>query len=155
RAEADLESVLEDVRELSRGLHPPLLSRAGLLPPLRALARRSPIPVEIDVDLRERPPASVETALYYVVSEALTNAIRHSHAETISVTVETDHGGVPFGIGLDGSRTVTNVYATVVDDGVGGAELAEGSGLIGLADRVDALGGRFALESPAGSGTRI
>jgi len=155
RAGADLESVLEDVRELSRGLHPPLLSRSGLLPPLRAIARRSPIPVEVDVDLRERPPAAIETALYYVVSEALTNAIRYSKAKSISVTVETDHGGVPFGIGLDGSRGTTNLHATVVDDGVGGAEMTEGSGLRGLADRVDALGGRFVLESSPGSGTRI
>jgi GAF domain-containing protein len=155
RAEEDLESVLEDVRELSRGLHPPLLSRSGLLAPLRAIARRSPIPVEIDVDLRERPPAHVETALYYIVSEALTNAIKYSRAETISVTIEADHGGVPFGVALDGTRGVTNVHATIVDDGVGGAELAEGSGLMGLSDRVDALGGRFVLESVPGAGTRV
>jgi GAF domain-containing protein len=155
RAERDLESVLEDVRELSRGLHPPLLSRGGLLPSLRALARRSPIPVEIDVDLGERPPAQIETALYYVISEALTNAIKHSQAESISVTVESDHGGVPFGIGLDGRRGIMNLHATVVDDGVGGAEATEGSGLMGVADRVDALGGRLVLESPPGAGTRI
>jgi signal transduction histidine kinase len=83
----DLDAILMDLRELSHGLHPPLLSRLGLGPSLRALARRSPIPVHLDVDLPERPPASPETAVYYAVSEALTNAIKHSHASEISVTI--------------------------------------------------------------------
>jgi signal transduction histidine kinase len=140
RMAEDLESLLEDVRELSRGLHPPLLSRGGLRPSLRALARRSPIPVDLDIELQERPPEAIETALYYVASEALTNAIKHSQATTISITVETEHA---------------NLQATIADDGVGGAELTEGSGLMGLVDRVDALGGRFELDSPPGLGTRI
>jgi signal transduction histidine kinase len=151
----DLESVLEDVRDLSRGLHPPLLSRGGLRPSLRALARSSPIPLELEVDLPERPPAAIETAAYYVVSEALTNAIRHSGAASISIKIAVDHAGSPFGMGLDGSGRVVYLRATIVDDGVGGAEPGKGSGLMGLVDRVDAQGGRFALESPPGQGTRI
>jgi signal transduction histidine kinase len=142
RTVRDLESILEDLRELSHGLHPPLLSRVGLRTALRALARRSPIPVQLDVDLSERPPTSVETAIYYVVSEAIANAIKHSHASAMTVTISSD-------------RKTATVYATVADDGVGGAEPSGGSGLIGLGDRVDALGGRFVVESPAGLGTRI
>lgn len=139
RIAEDLESILADVRELSRGLHPPLLARGGLRPSLRALARRSPIPVEIDVELRERPPAPIETAVYYIVAEALTNAIRYSQASVISATIGAD----------------TNLYVTVADDGVGGASPSVGSGLMGLLDRVHALGGRLSLESPPGKGTRI
>jgi len=140
RVQRDLESVLEEVRELSRGLHPALLSRGGLAPSLKALARKSPIRVDMDVDVEERPEASIETAVYYVVSEALTNAIKHSHASAISVAVATE-------------RPV--LRATIADDGVGGAVAGAGSGLTGLSDRVEALGGRFALESPPGRGTRI
>jgi signal transduction histidine kinase len=140
RMERDLGSILEDLRELSRGLHPPLLSRAGLDLSLRELARRSPIPVQLDLELSERPPTAVETAVYYVVSEALTNAIRHSHASAITVTITRDRA---------------TLHAAVADDGVGGAEPGGGSGLVGLADRVNALGGRFAFDSPAGHGTRI
>jgi signal transduction histidine kinase len=142
KVERDLAGVLEDIRELSRGLHPGLLARGGLGASLRALARRSPIPamVDVDVDVGERPPASVEAAVYYVASEALTNAIRHSHASAISITVADGDGAV---------------RATITDDGVGGAAPGEGSGLAGAADRVDALGGRFALESRPGDGTTI
>ena len=155
RMQADLESVLEDVRELSRGLHPPLLSRAGLKPSLRVLARRSPIPVDLDVDLPERPSPAIETALYYIVSEALTNAIKHSKASGISITIIADHAGEPFGIGLDGRGRAMFLHATISDDGIGGADASEGSGLIGLVDRVDALGGHITLDSPAGRGTRV
>lgn len=142
--EADLAAILEEVRELSRGLHPPLLARRGLQPSLRALARRSPIPVAIEVDLQERPPAQIETALYYVAAEALTNAIRHSRASSISVR-----------IALEPREAAPELHATIADDGIGGAAAAEGSGLPGLADRVDALGGRFSIDSPPGQGTRI
>jgi GAF domain-containing protein len=155
RMEEDLESVLGEVRELSRGLHPPLLSRGGLRPSLRALARRSPIPVDIDIELHERPPPAIETAVYYVVAEALTNAIKHSQASEISVVVETDYAGAPFAIGLDGRRGVVTLHALIADDGVGGAEATPGSGLAGLVDRVDALGGQLELDSPPGRGTRI
>jgi GAF domain-containing protein len=160
RMQDDLHGLLEEIRELSSSLHPPLLSRRGFVPALRALARRSPIPVDIDVELRDRPPPAIETALYYVASEALTNAIKHSEASAISVIVETDHLGWPFGIGLDGRRGVASsssskLYATITDDGVGGADASAGSGLSGLTDRVDALGGRLTIDSPPGLGTRI
>jgi signal transduction histidine kinase len=138
--EQDLESVLEEVRELSRGLHPPLLSRRGLGPSVAALARRSPIPVDLQVDLPERPPEEIEIAAYYVISEALTNSVRHSQAASISIKVVSD-----------GER----LQATIADDGVGGAEPSLGSGLIGLVDRVDALGGRIVIASPPRQGTAI
>jgi signal transduction histidine kinase len=136
----EIESVLEDVRVLSQGLHPALLSRAGLGPSLKALARRSPIPVEVNVALAERPPAPIETAVYYVISEAIANAIKHSEASMISVAVAGEAEGL---------------RASVADDGVGGARLGAGSGLIGLADRIDALGGRLTLESPVSGGTKL
>jgi GAF domain-containing protein len=138
-AEQDLEAILADLRELSHGLHPQLLSRLGLGPSLRSLARRSPIPVQLNVDLPERPPAPLETAVYYVVSEALTNAIKHSRATEISITITSDE----------------TLRASIVDNGVGDADPRSGSGLTGLLDRVDALGGRFALESPPRGGTKI
>jgi GAF domain-containing protein len=140
RLEQDLEAVLGDLRELSHGLHPPLLSRLGLGPSLQALARRSPIPVQVDVDLTDRPAEPLETAIYYVVSEALTNAIKHSRASEIVVTIRSAPG---------------YLHATIVDDGVGGADPSGGSGLTGLVDRVNALGGVFACESRSSCGTRI
>jgi len=153
--EEDLDSVLADLRELSHGLHPPLLARAGLRPSLRSLAHRSPIPVALDIDLPARPSPSVEIAVYYAVSEALTNAIKHSRASSVSVTVTADDAGGLFALDLLGHRAAARVYATIVDDGVGGAAAGSGSGLIGLADRVDALGGRLGVDSPVGAGTRI
>jgi PAS domain S-box-containing protein len=140
RVEREIEAVLEDVRELSRGLHPGLLSKRGLGPSLRALARKSPIKVDLNVDVETRPAEAIETAVYYVVSEALTNAAKHSQASRISVVV----------------TTADNLLrATIEDDGIGGAEASAGSGLVGVIDRVEALGGRFALDSPVNDGTRI
>jgi signal transduction histidine kinase len=136
----DLEGVLEEIRVFSQGLHPALLARSGLGPSLRALGRRSPVRVNLDVAGDARFPEPVETAVYYVVSEALANAAKHSQAAEVSVTVISD---------------ATGVRATVADDGVGGAALGGSSGLIGLVDRVEALGGRFALESPVGRGTTL
>jgi signal transduction histidine kinase len=138
QAEQDLEATLEDLRELSHGLHPPLLSRAGLGPSLEALTRRLPIPVHLNVELPERPEASLETALYYAVSEAITNAIKHSDASEIAVTAT---GG-------------EKLEASIADNGVGGADV-KGSGLTGLRDRIEALGGRFTVVSPAAGGTTI
>jgi PAS domain S-box-containing protein len=140
RVRHELEAVLEDVRELSHGLHPALLSQAGLEPSLRALARKSPIPVKLDVNVSERPSESTETAVYYVISEALANAAKHAHASEISVVLTTSRSGI---------------RAIIEDDGGGGAEASAGSGLVGLIDRIEALGGRFALDSPPGHGTRI
>lgn len=136
----DLESIVEEVRELSRGLHPAQLSRGGLGPSLRALVQRAPVDVELAVDVVERPSPPIETAAYYVVSEALTNTIKHSQATAVSVRVVCDTDGVT---------------GTISDDGVGGADAGRGSGLTGLSDRIEALGGRFTLESPPGGGTII
>jgi signal transduction histidine kinase len=121
-------------------LHPTLLSEAGLGPALRSLARRSPVPVDLQVHVDERPPPSVEVAAYYVVSEALVNAIKHANASLVNVIVETS-----------GDR----LLAAVADDGVGGAVTTHGSGLVGLIDRVEALGGHLSLESAAGRGTLV
>ena len=140
RVKDELEAVLEDVRELSHGLHPALLSRAGLEPSLRALARKSPIPVELNVSVRKRPSESTETAVYYVISEALANSAKHARASQISVVLTTSE---------------SEIRAVIEDDGSGGAEASAGSGLVGLIDRIEALGGRFALDSPPGHGTRI
>ena len=140
QVERELKCVIDEVQELSRGVHPAQLAEGGLRPALRALARRSPIPVDVSVDVPERPPASVETAVYYVVSEALANAIKHSRANSVFVTVGSDSAAV---------------RATVADDGVGGAEIGAGSGLTGLSDRVAALAGRFSVASPRGGGTTI
>ena len=132
-----------------------MLSRRGLRPALAALARHSPIPVGLEIDLDERPPEAVETAVYYAVAEALANASKHSNASTISVTIATDHAGGPFAIDLGGRRAAVHLHATIADDGDGGAEQIAGSGLMGLADRIDVLGGRFVLESPVGHGTTV
>jgi signal transduction histidine kinase len=136
----DLEGVLEEIRVFSQGLHPALLSRAGLAPSLRELARRSPIAVDLDISAGRRLPEQIEIAIYYVVSEALANAAKHSKASAVSVVVESDPA---------------RVRCTVTDDGVGGATLERGSGLIGLVDRIEALGGRFTMDSPPTRGTTI
>ncbi len=140
RIRHDLEAVVEDVRELSHGLHPALLSRAGLGPSLRALARKSPISVKLDVSIRERPSESTENAVYYVISEALANATKHARASEVTVAITTCEG---------------RIRAVIKDNGKGGAEVSAGSGLIGLIDRIEALDGRFSLDSPPGHGTRI
>ena len=136
---ADLDDVLEEIRVFSQGLHPALLSRSGLAPAIRALARRSPLPVVLDV-IVPRLPEQVEIAVYYAVSEALANAAKHAAASEAEVRVGLEAG---------------TVQASVRDDGRGGAVLGRGSGLIGLVDRVEALGGRLVLDSPAGQGTTI
>jgi PAS domain S-box-containing protein len=137
---AGLDDVLDDLRETAMGLHPVILSRGGLGPALKALRRRSPVPVELDVRTPGRLPEPIEVAAYYVVAEALTNAAKHAHASVVRVEV-----GV-----IDGDLRVS-----VRDDGVGAADPARGSGLVGLTDRVEALGGRLALQSPVGGGTTL
>ena len=137
---AGLDEVLDDLRETARGLHPVILSRGGLGPALKALGRRSPVPVELDVQPRDRLPEPVEAAAYYVVAEALTNAAKHAHASVVTVEAEV----------IDGDLSVT-----VQDDGVGGANPDHGSGLVGLTDRVEALGGKLTLDSPPAGGTRV
>ena len=132
--------MLEELRELSQGLHPALLHQGGLSRALSALARKSSVAVTLDVDVPKRLPESVEIAVYYVVSESLANIAKHADASEVSVSVAVDDG---------------RVRATIADDGVGGAEVSRGSGLVGLVDRVEALGGHLALDSPPGAGTRM
>jgi PAS domain S-box-containing protein len=135
-----LDGALDELRETARGVHPVVLSRGGLGPALNALGRRSPVPVECDVRTRARLSEPVEVAAYYVVAEALTNAAKHAQASYVKVAVEL----------VDGTLRVS-----VDDDGVGGANPARGSGLVGLTDRVEALGGRLILHSSPARGTRL
>jgi signal transduction histidine kinase len=139
-AESELDHALEELRELARGIHPAVLTDRGLEAAVRALADRAPIPVELARLPEDRLPDSVEAAIYYLVAEAITNVAKYAQATYASVSVERSNG-----------------FATVVvrDDGIGGAEPAPGSGLVGLADRVEALGGRLHIESPPGQGTQL
>jgi signal transduction histidine kinase len=137
---AGLDDVLADLRETAQGLHPVILSRGGLAPALKALARRSPVLVDLDVRAPERLAEPVEVAAYYVVAEALTNAAKHAQASVVRVEAEV----------IDGDLRVS-----VQDDGLGGADPASGSGLVGLTDRVVALGGKLTLHSPPGGGTTL
>jgi signal transduction histidine kinase len=135
-----LGTTLQELRELSQGIHPGILTERGLGPALQELAYGSPVPIELSVPIEERLPEPVEAAAYYVVAEALTNVAKYASASSVSVRVGSRNG-----------RAVVEVS----DDGVGGADPARGSGLRGLADRVEALGGMLAVESPAGEGTRL
>ncbi len=137
---AGLSSTLDELREFARGIHPATLVSGGLAPALNTLARRSPVRVDLDMRLHERLPEHTEVTAYYVASEALANAAKHARASVVHVRVDMA-GGV---LRLD-----------VRDDGVGGADPARGSGLIGLRDRVEATGGSFRLESRHGEGTRL
>jgi signal transduction histidine kinase len=131
---------MEELRKISRGLHPAILERGGLGPALRELARRAGVPVELNVRVSERLPEPIEVAAYYVVSEALANAVKHARASVVAVDV-----GV--------ADEVLRLSAR--DDGVGGADPSRGSGLIGLSDRVEAVGGRIDITSPPGAGTTL
>ena len=135
-----LSGAIEELQEISRGIHPAILSRGGLGPALKTLARRSTIPVELEVDADHRLPEAIEAAAYYVVSEALTNAAKHSGASAVQVHVAS-HDEL--------------VRISIRDDGVGGAAPGQGSGLIGLKDRVEALGGKIEIDSPSGGGTSL
>ena len=135
-----LTEALEDLQEISRGIHPAILSRGGLGPALKTLARRSAVPVELDMHADGRLPQPLEAAVYYVVSEALTNAAKHSQASGVRVRVRAQD---------------KHVNLSVEDDGRGGADPAHGSGLIGLKDRVEALGGELEISSPPGAGTSM
>jgi signal transduction histidine kinase len=135
-----LTGVSTDLQEISRGLHPAILSRGGLGPALKTLARRSSVPVELRVAVDQRLPDPVEVAAYYVVAESLTNAAKHAQASEVEVIAETEG---------------PNVRLSIRDDGIGGADSGKGSGLTGLADRVEALGGRLQVSSPIGNGTSV
>jgi signal transduction histidine kinase len=137
---AGLEAALEVLRETARGIHPAALTEGGLSPALRALARRCPIPVSLNVQVESRPPQPVEIAAYYVVSEALTNTAKYARAAAAEVDV---------------TASERTLHVRVRDDGRGGAQAGPGSGLAGLTDRVEALGGQITLHSQPGRGTTL
>jgi PAS domain S-box-containing protein len=139
-ASTDADEAVRELRELARGLHPAMLTEAGLGPALGSLAERATLDVVVHTTPAERLPEQVEAAVYYVVAEALTNATKHARATRVVVRVE--HA--------DGVARVE-----VADDGRGGADASRGSGIVGLRDRVDALGGTLEVESPPGAGTVV
>jgi signal transduction histidine kinase len=140
RAHEELQTSLAELRELARGIHPSVLTDRGLEPALQALVARAPVPVTLDTDSEQRLPGPVESAAYFVVSEALANVAKYAQATEASVTVRERNG---------------HVTVEVVDDGVGGADATRGSGLRGLQDRLAALDGTLSLDSPPGRGTRL
>jgi signal transduction histidine kinase len=135
-----LTGVLDELREIARGLHPSILVNGGLGPALKALVRRSAVAVRLDLRIEGRLPEPIEMAAYYMVSEALTNVAKYAAATVVDLEVTTD---------------AEWLLVRVRDDGRGGADLARGSGLIGLTDRAEALGGRIDLHSPRGGGTTV
>jgi signal transduction histidine kinase len=136
----DLANILDDLQEVSRGIIPPILTRSGLRPALRSLARHSPVPVVLNAEAVGRLPERVEVAIYYTVSEALTNVVKHARASEVRLDLLIEHGAVRL---------------SIHDDGIGGADPTRGSGIVGLMDRVEALGGGMEVLSPAGGGTSI
>ena len=139
-AVTEVADVLAELLEIARGLHPAVLTDSGLRPALRALARRSGVPVSLDVQVKGRLPEPVEVAAYYAVAEALTNIAKYAGASAAEVEATADEG-------------VLQVW--VRDDGRGGADFGRGSGLAGLKDRIEALGGQISLHSPPGAGTTL
>ena len=135
----ELAAGMEEIRQLASGLHPAVLSERGLASALEALALRAPIPVDLQVDVRSGLPEQLEAAAYYVVAEGLANIHKHAGASRLVVRIHNDS---------------TTLVVDVLDDGVGGAD-PDGSGLRGLTDRVEALGGTLHLQSPPGGGTRL
>jgi signal transduction histidine kinase len=140
RIAAELMDAVTELQEISRGIHPAALSQGGLGPALRTLARRSTIPVELNVAAGTRMPEPIEVAAYYVASEALANSAKHAQASRMEVSLATRNGGL---------------VLAIRDDGVGGEDAGRGSGLVGLQDRVEALGGTIGIDSPPGRGTAI
>jgi signal transduction histidine kinase len=136
----ELDTSLSELRELARGIHPAVLTDRGLEPALQALATRAPVPVTVEADDEDRLPGPVESAAYFVVSEALANVAKYAQATQAAVAVRRENG---------------RVTVDVTDDGIGGADAGRGSGLRGLADRVAALDGTLSLDSPAGGGTHL
>jgi PAS domain S-box-containing protein len=140
RVAGGLAEAVEELRELSRGIHPAILSEGGLGPALRTLARRSGIPVELDTQIDQRLPERLEVAAYYVASEALTNATKHAHASIVRIGLAKQNG---------------MLRLSIRDDGIGGVDPARGSGVVGLQDRVEALGGKITIDSTPGIGTSL
>jgi signal transduction histidine kinase len=139
-AQAELARALDELRELARGIHPAILTDRGLGPALEAILARAPLPVELTDLPEERLPEPVEAAVYYVVAETITNIAKHAHAESATVSV---------------TLAGTTARVVITDNGIGGADPARGSGLRGLADRIEALDGGLRVESREGRGTRI
>jgi signal transduction histidine kinase len=140
RTTEGLADAIDDLQEISRGIHPGILSQGGLGPALKTLARRSSVPVQLEVSVDRRLPERVEVAVYYVVSEALTNVAKHAQASMVRVHLAAED---------------TVLRLSIADDGLGGAEPGQGSGLIGLRDRIEALGGSIEISSPSGNGTTL
>jgi signal transduction histidine kinase len=139
-AREELALALDELRELARGIHPAILSDRGLGPALEALAARTPLPVQVIAPPKARLPEPVEAAAYFLVAEALTNVAKHAHATSATVAIRLTDG---------------RARIEVRDDGAGGATVGDGSGLLGLADRVEALGGRLEVDSQDGGGTTV
>jgi PAS domain S-box-containing protein len=135
-----LADAVEDLQELSRGIHPAILSQGGLGPAIHTLALRSPVPVELDVSTEKRLPEPIEVAAYFVASEALANVSKHADASRVEISLARRNGAL---------------VLSVRDDGRGGADFGKGSGLVGLQDRVEALGGTIRIDSPRGGGTSL
>jgi signal transduction histidine kinase len=135
-----LAGVVENLQEISRGIHPAILSKGGLGPAIKTLARRSAVPVQLDLRAGQRLPERIEVAAYYIVSEALTNAVKHARASVVHVDIKAHNHFVRL---------------SIRDDGIGGADPAKGSGLIGLRDRVATVGGRMEIASAPGTGTSL
>ncbi len=140
QAKQEVTASLDELRDVARGIHPAVLTGHGLAVALESLAAHAAVPVTLEVVAGERLPEHVEVAAYYVVSESLTNIGKHAHASTASVRV---------------TRSAGRLVVEVLDDGVGGADTERGSGLRGLADRVEAIGGRLRVWSPVDGGTRL
>jgi signal transduction histidine kinase len=139
-ARSEIALSLEELRDIARGLHPAVVSGHGLAVALESLAARAAVPVRLTVELGNRLPEPLEVAAYYVISESLANIGKHAHASSATVAV---------------ARVNGHVVIEIVDDGIGGADTEGGSGLRGLADRVEALDGRLRVWTPAGQGTRV
>jgi signal transduction histidine kinase len=139
-AVSGLTDVFQELQEISRGIHPAILATGGLAAGFKTLARRSTVPVNLDLAIERRLPDSIEVAAYYAVAEALTNAAKHAQASEVQVRAQ---------------ATDESVNVLISDDGIGGADSSKGSGLIGLKDRIEVLGGRMRVASPPGGGTAI
>jgi signal transduction histidine kinase len=136
----ELLGAVDDLRRLARGIHPAILAEEGLAPAVAGLARRSPVPVQVDIDVADRLPSVVEATAYFIVAEGLTNVARHADARSAAVRIARSNG---------------HLDVEVRDDGAGGADGSRGSGLLGMADRLDALAGTLVVDSPLGGGTRL
>jgi len=140
KAIEESKAALAELRELARGIHPRILTERGLPAALRFLAERAPIPVTVEAETEGRLPEAIEATAYFAVSEALQNVAKYAKASRVTVTSARENG---------------TLLVRVSDDGVGGADPAKGSGLRGLVDRIDAVGGRLDVDSPPGQGTRV